>query len=63
MDDAGEEVRVDEGVVVTTFSSSANRLAGARFRFWGLQLLPMLNDGPTGQIRAVYPSSAGSLKS
>jgi len=48
--DIGGEVKVAEGVVVTTFSSRANRLAGARFWFWGLELLLMLSDGPTGQF-------------
>jgi hypothetical protein len=50
MGDAGQEVRVDEGVVVTTFSSCDNRLAGARFWFWGLELLVIINDGATGQF-------------
>jgi len=51
MGQGGDEVMVNEGVVVMTFSSSTNRLAGARFWFWGLELLLMLNDGPTGQFR------------
>jgi hypothetical protein len=50
MGDGGDEVMVSEGIVVTTFSDRANRLAGARFWFWGLELLLMLNDGPTGQF-------------
>lgn len=45
-----DEVSVIEGVVVTTFSNSANRLAGARFWFWGLDLLLMVSDGPPGQF-------------
>jgi hypothetical protein len=62
MGDAGEEVRVDEGVVVTTFSSSANRLAGARFRFWGLELLLMLNDGPTGPFSFTSPDGSQTIQ-
>jgi len=50
MGDGGDEVKVSEGVVVTTFSNSANRLAGARFWFWGLELLLMICDGPMGQF-------------
>lgn len=46
----GDEIKVIEGVVVTTFSNSANRLAGARFWFWGLDLLLMVSDGPPGQF-------------
>jgi hypothetical protein len=46
--DVGEVINVDEGVVVTTFSGQANRLEGARFWFWGLNLLLILNDGPAG---------------
>lgn len=46
----GDEVKVIEGVVVTTFSNSANRLAGARFWFWGLELLLIVTDGPRGQF-------------
>jgi hypothetical protein len=50
MGQGGDEVRVIEGVVVTTFSNSANRLAGARFWFWGLELLLLVTDGPPGQF-------------
>ena len=46
----GDEVNVSEGVEVVTFSNSANRLAGARFWFWGLELLLMVCDGPAGQF-------------
>lgn len=47
---AGTEVRDDEGVIVTTFTGADNRLAGARFWFWGLELLLMLCNGPAGQF-------------
>jgi hypothetical protein len=50
MGKGGDEINVSEGVVVTTFSNSANRLAGARFWFWGLELLLMVSDGPPGQF-------------
>ncbi len=50
MGQGGDEINVSEGVVVTTFSNSANRLAGARFWFWGLELLLMVSDGPPGQF-------------
>jgi hypothetical protein len=50
MGKGGDEINVSEGVVVTTFSNAANRLAGARFRFWGLELLLMVTDGPPGQF-------------
>ncbi len=50
MGKGGNEINVSEGVVVTTFSNSANRLAGARFWFWGLELLLMVSDGPPGQF-------------
>lgn len=53
MGKAGDTVTADEGVVVTTFSDSAQHLAGARFWFWGLNLLLMLNDGPTGPFSFV----------
>jgi len=46
--DVGDVVSVDEGVVVTTFSNHANRLAGARFWFWELNILLIISDGPTG---------------
>jgi hypothetical protein len=64
MGDPGEVVSFYEGVVVTTFSNHANALAGARFWFWGLNLLLILNDGPTGPFsftssdgRTVRPST------
>jgi hypothetical protein len=44
--DPGEVVNVADGVVVTTFSNRSNRLAGARFWFWGLNFLLMLSDWP-----------------
>lgn len=50
MGKGGDEVNVTEGFVVTTFSNSANRLAGARFWFWGLNLLLVISDGPSGQF-------------
>jgi hypothetical protein len=50
MGQGGEKVSVIEGVVVTTFSNSANRLAGARFWFWGLELLLIVSGGPPGQF-------------
>lgn len=50
MGQGGDEVNVRESVVVTTFSNYANRLAGARFWFWGLGLLLMVTDGPPGQF-------------
>lgn len=50
MGQGGDEVRVFEGVVVTTFSNSVKQLAGARFWFWGLELLLMVCDGPPGQF-------------
>lgn len=46
----GDEVRVTDGVAVTTFSNSANRLAGARFWFWGLGILLVVSDGPPGEF-------------
>jgi hypothetical protein len=66
MGSAGEEVSVTEGVVISTFSNHSNRLAGARFWFWGLNLLLVLtNDGPAGPFsftsidgtRTVHPST------
>lgn len=50
MGQGGDEVTVIEGVVVTIFSDSVNRLAGARFWFWGLDLLLIITDGPLGQF-------------
>jgi hypothetical protein len=46
----GDDIKVEEGVVVTTFSDSADRIAGARFWFWGLNLLLLIIDGPLGQF-------------
>jgi hypothetical protein len=66
MGSAGEEVNVTEGVVISTFSNPSKRLAGARFWFWDLNLLLVLdNDGPTGPFsftsidgsRTVHPST------
>jgi hypothetical protein len=66
MGSAGENVNVTEGVVISTFSNHDNRLAGARFWFWGLNLLLVLtNNGPAGPFsftsidgkRTVYPST------
>lgn len=39
------EVMVEEVVSVTTFAGDGDCLAGARFRFWGLELLLVLDDG------------------
>lgn len=50
MGQGGDEVNVTEGVVVTTFTNQGKLLAGARFGFWGLDLLLMLNGGPQGQF-------------
>jgi len=40
------EIRYDEGIVVSTFVDRSNNLEGARFWFWGLNFLLVLNDGP-----------------
>jgi hypothetical protein len=48
MGDAGDTINVTEGVVVTTFLDNAKSLAGARFWFWGLTFLLILDEGPTG---------------
>lgn len=48
MGNPGDTISTTEGVVVTTFSDSAQRLAGARYWFWGVNLLLILNHGPTG---------------
>jgi hypothetical protein len=46
---AGDEVNVMEGVVISTFCNKSDRLAGARFWFWGLNLLILLTTvGPPG---------------
>lgn len=50
MGDGGDEIKVSDGVVVTTFSGPLNRIEGARFWFWGLDLLLMLSDWPAGQF-------------
>lgn len=57
MGKGGDTVNVSESVEVTTFSNSANRLAGARYRFWGLELLLMVSDGPQGQF--IFTSADG----
>jgi hypothetical protein len=66
MGSAGEQVGVAEGVVISTFSNQSKRLAGARFRFWGLNLLLVLTrDGSAGGFsftsidgtRTVHPST------
>lgn len=57
MGQGGDEVRVLEGVEVTAFSYPAYRLAGARFWFWGLELLLMVGDGPPGQF--IFTSADG----
>ena len=63
---AGEEVNVMEGAVISTFSNKDNRLGGARFWFWGLNLLLLLTTvGPPGPFsftsadgkRTVYPGT------
>jgi hypothetical protein len=54
--EAGDTVSAQEGVVVTTFSNQANRLGGARFWFWGLNLLLILEDGPTGPFSFTSPT-------
>ncbi len=59
--DAGE-IRANEGVVVTTFSGHSNRLAGARFWFWGLELLLILNDGPTGPFSFTSPDGRQTIR-
>jgi hypothetical protein len=48
MGDTGDTISVTEGVVVTTFLDHVHRLAGARFWFWGLTFVLVLDDGPTG---------------
>jgi hypothetical protein len=60
MGKAGDTVSATEGVVVTTFSDNTQRLAGARFWFWGLNLLLLLNDGVCGPFSFV--SSDGKQK-
>ena len=53
MGKAGDIINASEGVVVTTFLDNARHLAGARFWFWGLNLLLVLNDGATGPFSFV----------
>ncbi len=60
--DSGEVVNVTDGVVVTTFSNHANRLAGARFWFWGLNLLLILNDGPAGPFSFTSPDGTKTVQ-
>ncbi len=60
--DAGTQVRVNDGVTVTTFVSPANRLEGARFWFWGLELLLMLSDGPTGPFSFSSPDGKTTIQ-
>jgi hypothetical protein len=48
MGEVGDSIDVSEGIVITTFSNQIGRLGGARFRFWGLTLLLVLDDGPAG---------------
>jgi len=62
MGDAGEVVNVQEGVIVTTFSGRAQRLEGARFWFWGLNLLLILNDGPTGPFSFTSPDGMKTVQ-
>ncbi len=57
----GDEVRVIEGVMVTAFSNSANRLTGARFRFWGLALLPTVGDEAPGQFSFTSPDGKQTI--
>lgn len=52
---AGDTITPSEGVVVTTFTDNTQRLAGARFWFWGLNLLLVPNDGPIGPFNFVSP--------
>jgi hypothetical protein len=42
----GDVVNTVEGVEVMTFTNYRKCIEGARFRFWGLNLLLVLSDGP-----------------
>lgn len=48
-----------EGVEVTIFSDNTKTVAGARFWFWGLALLLVLNDGPEGPF--IFTSQDGKM--
>jgi hypothetical protein len=62
MGNTGELVGVSEGVVITTFSNHANRLAGARFWFWGLNFLLVLTDGPRGPFNFTSPDGKQTVQ-
>lgn len=53
MGNSEDTITSTEGVVVTTFSDDAQHLAGARYWFWGLNLLLVLKDGPSGPFSFV----------
>jgi hypothetical protein len=56
------EIRATEGVVVTPFSGRANRLEGAKFWFWGIELLLVLNGGPTGPFSFTSPDGKQTIQ-
>jgi hypothetical protein len=58
----GDVLNVTEGVVITTFSGPTNEVAGARFWFWGLNLLLFLNDGPAGPFSFAPPDGRKTVQ-